>query len=81
MFYLRNRKALTIGQKVRVYRNLYKGMFSIQDYKTKRVIAYGNHILLSDVHFQISRKGQEKVRRTCQKTVHAYVVGFFRWTT
>ena len=77
MLQLREGKDLKIGQKIRVYRNLHKGLFSIQDYKTKKVIAHGDGILIKNVNFTVYKKGQEKVRRTRQKAVHAYVVGEF----
>jgi len=77
MLKIKNGQALEFGQKVRVYRNLHKGMFSIQDYKTKKVIGYGDGLLLKDVNFKINKKGQERVRKTFQKNVHAFVIGTF----
>ena len=77
MLYVKNGHVLEIGQKVRVYRNLHTGLFSIQDLKTKIVIAHGDGFILKDVIFKVYKKGQERVRNTLQKRVHAYVVGTY----
>ncbi|MED3709537.1 hypothetical protein P4502_09895 [Peribacillus frigoritolerans] len=77
MLQLREGRVLEIGQRVRVYRNLHKDKFSIQDAKTKKVIAYGDGILLSNVQFKVEMAGREKVRKTKQKRVHAFIIGDF----
>lgn len=77
MLHLREEQTIEIGQKIRVYRNLHKNMFSIQDATTKKVIGYGEGILLKNVKFRVQKKGQDKVRKTQQKSVHAFVVGEF----
>ncbi len=64
-----------MNQRVQVYRNLQKRMFSVLDKKSRRVISYQESLILSDVEFKIHKSGQEKVRRERQKNVHAYVVG------
>jgi hypothetical protein len=74
---LREGRSLEIGQKVKVYRNLHKGTFSIQDAKSKLVIAYGDGFLLSDVKMQVSKCGRNKVLETKQKCVHAFIIGNF----
>lgn len=74
---LREGRVLEIGQRVRVYRNLHKDKFSIQDAKSKKVVAYGDGILLSNVQFKVEIAGREQVRKTKQKRIHAFVIGDF----
>lgn len=72
-------RTLKPGQRVRVYVNLHKqGMFSIVDTKTGLVCAYAKSCLISDAIFFVSDKGREKVRKTGQKLVHAWVRGIFQ---
>lgn len=65
------------GQKVKVYYNLHKHVFSIKDAKTGKVLAHGNNILLTDVEYKVSEAGRQRVLREKKKNVHAYVVGTF----
>ena len=65
------------GQKVQMYRNLHKDTFSIRDAKTKRVIAYGNHVKLSNVRMNVQKSGREKVRREKRKHIHAFITGIY----
>lgn len=60
---------------VKVYRNLHKNCFSIQDAKTRKVIAYSNEIKLKNVKFLVSQTGRNRVLKENRKNVHAYVVG------
>jgi hypothetical protein len=57
-----------------LYRNLHKNMFSIK-YKQK-VIDRNNLQIMSDVKFNVSQKGRERVLREKRKNVHATVSGF-----
>jgi hypothetical protein len=66
---------IKINQRVKVYRNLRKKVFSVLDKKSCRVISYQDALILSDVEFKIQKAGQERVRREKQKNVHAYVIG------
>lgn len=61
--------------KVRVYWNLHKKLWSVQDRKTGLVIAHTDHIALTDAKFVVRKAGQEKVRREGKKNVHAFVRG------
>lgn len=65
-----------LGKRVRVYRNLHTGNFSVQDAKTGLVIAHTDAICLSDVKFVVRKSGREKVLREKRKNVHAFVVGY-----
>lgn len=72
-------RKLEVGQKVRVYVNLHKqGMFSIVDMKTGLVCCYAKTCLIKDATFYVSESGREKVRKTKQKLVHAWVRGIFQ---
>jgi hypothetical protein len=61
--------------KVKVYFNLHKKVFSIQDYATRRVIAHARNVTLTDVEFRVSQAGRERVVREKRKNVHAFAVG------
>jgi hypothetical protein len=57
-----------------LYRNLHKNMFSIK-YKGI-VIDRNNFQVMKNVLFNVSKKGQERVRKEKRKNVHATVSGF-----
>ncbi|WP_374723110.1 hypothetical protein [Peribacillus tepidiphilus] len=65
------------GQQIQVYRNIRKGIFSIKDVKTRRVIAYGTDIKLSNIKMQVQKLGRERVRREKWKNIHAFVTGTY----
>ena len=62
-------------KKVRIYWNLHKKCFSVQDYKTGRVIAYKNLVHLTDVKFHVRTGGNQRVRDEGRKNVHAFMIG------
>jgi hypothetical protein len=64
-----------IGNRVEVYFNLHKKVFSVRDKKTKKVIAHVNNIDLGDVTFKVSKAGRERVLKEKRKNVHAFVEG------
>lgn len=68
---------LTVGQRVKVYKNLHKNCYSIADAKTGKVVAYADEIILRDATFRVGKKGRERVLREKRKNVHAYVVGTY----
>lgn len=70
-------RQLHVGQKVRVYFNLHKKVFSVQDVKTGLVVAHAPKILLDSVSFIVRESGRQKVIREKKKNVHAFVVGAF----
>ena len=61
--------------KVRVYWNLHKKCWSVQDRKTGRVIRHVTTCVISDAKFVVRKAGQAKVRREGKKNVHAFAVG------
>jgi hypothetical protein len=60
---------------VKVYRNLTKNTWSIQDAKTRKVIGYADNIKLKDAKFVVSEKTRQRVLKEGKKYVHAFVVG------
>lgn len=77
MIKIKDNRTLVKGQKVRVYRNLINGQFSIQDYKTRLVCAYSDSFSLENVHFFISKKSQKRARNEKVRNVHAYAIGYY----
>jgi len=65
------------GQRIQVYRNLRKDNFSIRDAKTRRVIAYGTDIILSNIRMYVQKGGRERVIREKWKNIHAFVSGTY----
>ena len=62
-------------QRVMVYYNLHKNMWSIKSLKTGRVFGHANTVILSDVKPKVSESGRQRVLNTKQKNVHAGIVG------
>jgi len=60
---------------VRIYWNLHKKCWSVQDRKTGRVINHAETLTLLNAKFVVRKSGQEKVRREGKKNVHAFAVG------
>ena len=61
--------------RVKVYRNLYKGTWSVVSVKTGRVVMHADTITLRDVTFRVQPAGNRLVRACGRKNVHAYAVG------
>jgi len=64
------------NNKVRVYWNLHKKCWSVQDCKTNKVIDHIKDIVLEDAKFIVREGGQRRARREGKKNVHAFVVGY-----
>jgi len=62
-------------RKVRMYWNLHKHLWSVQDCKTGRVTDHVTALTLADAKFVVRPTGREKVRREGKKNVHAFAVG------
>jgi len=62
-------------ERVFVYFNLHKKVWSVKSLKTGRVIAHANFIELKDCKFKVSKRGRERVLLERRKNVHAGVVG------
>lgn len=66
------------GQRVFVYYNLHKHLFSVKSLEgeTKgKIIAHTKEIMLENCIFQVNEKNRLRVIETCQKNVHAGIVG------
>jgi len=65
------------GTNVRVYRNLHREMFSIQAKTDKgwRVAERAKWVQLFEPQAIVSEAGRQRVLRTGQKNVHAYLTG------
>ena len=61
--------------RVRVYYNLHKKCFSIQDYKTGLVTKHASRLFLTNAMFVVRKSGNERVRSEGKKNVHAFVNG------
>ena len=61
-------------RKVRVYRNLHKGCFSVRQDGVVR--CHADHVTLEDCKFIVSKAGQKRVRDEKKKNVHAFVEGW-----
>jgi hypothetical protein len=65
----------TAGQKVFVYFNLHKKLFSVRDHITGLVVGHTDMIALENVTFKVSEAGRQRVLREKRKNVHAGVLG------
>lgn len=73
-----NIRPIRDGEKVAIYWNLHKDCFSVQARSGKRVvIGHVDEFVLTDVNFNISEKGRQRVIKNKRKNVHAFIVG--RW--
>lgn len=74
-------RAVKEGQKVRVYKNLTNGLWSIKDLANGYVLGHAEHVVLVNCNFVVSEKGKERVVRERKKYVHAFVEGEFESTS
>ena len=63
-------------KKVRVYWNLHKKCWSIQDAKSGLVIDHRYDVTLEQAKFVVRKAGQKRVREEGKKNVHAFAVGW-----
>ena len=66
---------MTKTDRVRVYYNIHKKCFSVQDYKTGLVIRHSHRLFLTNALFVVRKSGNERVRNEGKKNVHAFVNG------
>ena len=62
-------------QRVRVYWNLHKKCYSVQDCKTGRVVHHMMGFTIADAKFVVRQGGRQRVLREGKKNVHAFVTG------
>ena len=70
---------LKSGMRVRVYWNLHKKKYSVQDAKPGKVIHYTTAISLRNCKLSVRKAGQERARREGRKNVHAFITGDYVW--
>lgn len=68
-------RKLSIGQKVRVYRNLHNGLFSIKCNKSGLVVAHGEGFMIKNATPFVSMSGRQRVLDKKQRNVHAWITG------
>lgn len=66
---------LPTNARVRVYRNLRRGDWSVQFHG--RVIAHRKYIALSDVVFIVHKSGVRRALESGHKNVHAFIEGIY----
>ena len=64
-----------LEQRVMVYFNLHRKLWSIKSLKTGLVIGHRNTIVLSDVEPKVSESGRQRVLKEKKKNVHAGLIG------
>jgi len=77
---IRNRRCFARLEPMRVYRNLHKDCWSIQQKNTKGrwlVVAHTDSITLRDCELRVSEAGRQRVLKEGRKNVHAYIQGYW----
>ena len=74
---IRNNCTFRKSEPMRVYRNLHKKCWSVQQKQKGRwkVVAHAESITLLDCVFRVSEAGRQRVLRESRKNVHAYIQG------
>lgn len=67
---------MKVVDKVFIYYNLHKKMFSIKNLKSGLVIGHTLNLTLRNATFKVSEKGRQRVLKEKRKNVHAGVVGY-----
>ncbi len=73
----KGRKEPFQGKRVKVYKNLHNGLWSIKDVKTGLVLGHTSEVTLFDCEYKVSQKGRERVLKEKQKNIHAYIIGSY----
>jgi len=69
--------------RIRVYYNLHRKCFSIQDYQTGLVTEHIDKLFMTNAMFVVRKSGNERVKKEGKKNVHAFVNGIRqpKWIT
>ena len=65
------------GQRVKIYKNLHNGLWSVKDSKTGLVLGHTNEITLANCTYTVGQQTRLRVIESGQKEVHAYVNGLY----
>jgi hypothetical protein len=68
-------RSINLEKTIKVYRNLHKDCYSIK--QGSLVVAHAERLCLRDVIFKVNEKNRQKVLKTKQKNVHAFIEGFY----
>ena len=68
---------LKFGDKVFVYWNLHKNLFSVKNVKTGKVVAHMDQLFIEEAEFKVSEAGRQRVLKERRKNVHAGVQGYY----
>lgn len=61
--------------RIRAYYNLHKKCFSVQDYKTGKVVEHADELFVTNAMFVVRKSGNKRVKEEGRKNVHAFVNG------
>jgi len=76
IFISRRGRTVTVGQKVKVYRNLNKpDFFSICDKKSNLVLGYSKSVTLESATYIVRESSRQRVLKEKRRNVHAWVEG------
>jgi hypothetical protein len=65
------------GERVFVYRNLHKRMWSVKSAETNRLLCHSSNLILRQCQFRVSEAGRQRVIREGRKNVHAGIYGYW----
>jgi hypothetical protein len=68
-------RTINLEKSIKVYKNLHKDCYSIK--QGSLVVAHAERLCLRDVTFKVNEKNRQKVIKTKQKNVHAFIEGFY----
>lgn len=68
-------RSIDPNQRVRVYRNLHRGDWSIADARTGKVLAHATHVSLRGCVMRVSESGRLRAVARKQRNVHAWIEG------
>jgi hypothetical protein len=66
---------IDLEKPIKVYKNLHKDCYSIK--QGTLVVAHAERLCLSNVEFLVNEKNRQKVIKTKQKNVHAFIKGYY----
>jgi len=68
-------RSINLEKPIKVYKNLHKDCYSVK--QGTLVVAHAERLCLRDVTFKVNEKNRQKVIKTKQKNVHAFIEGFY----
>lgn len=68
-------RCIELSKHILVYKNLHKNCYSIK--QSGKVVAHAERLCLRDVHFIVNEKERQKILIKKQKSVHAFMKGYY----